>query len=503
MSDIQIPHNQVNVQILTQTTPSAPAESEEVAWILFAKADVLCSDWIQDSALTASMLKKPSLKDADGMLQTYFTDQDKLIYVNCVQLGDEKRGDDKIIQSAQSTAKAALKAQTQRIIVDAHNIPLTADQKALWIRYFAQAIIERANPLPVLKEKQTEQFLKQMDIHVADNEQSSAEEMVKMGSAIADGVNFARLLGDLPGNICKPSFLADKAREWAAQDGVENISVDIKGNQDIQDLKMGAFWGVAKGSVEEAQLITMNYQGGAADDAPIVFVGKGLTFDAGGISIKPAASMDEMKYDMCGAAAVFGLMSVVAKLQLPLNVMGIIGSCENMPDAAATKPGDVLTSMSGKTIEVLNTDAEGRLVLCDVLHYAKQFKPKAVIDLATLTGAIIIGLGRVPSGLFSNDDDLAQALTQAGEATQDRVWRLPIWEDYQKQLKSNFADLANIGGRDAGSITAACFLANFTEGEKWAHLDIAGTAWNTGANKGATGRPVPTLVEYLLQQLNQ
>jgi leucyl aminopeptidase len=268
----------------------------------------------------------------------------------------------------------------------------------------------------------------------------------------------------------------------------------------MKKLKMGSLLSVAKGSRQPPKLITMEYHGGAKNSQPVVLVGKGITFDAGGISLKPAGSMDEMKYDMCGGASVFGVMLATAELKLPLNVIGIVPSCENLPDGAANKPGDIVTSMSGLTIEILNTDAEGRLILCDALTYARRFKPDTVIDIATLTGACVVALGEPASGLFSTSNKLAEELLAAGNRSGDRVWRLPVWKEYQKQLKSPFADIANIGGRTAGAITAACFLARFTENMNWAHLDIAGTAWRSGKNKGATGRPVGLLTRFLIKR---
>jgi leucyl aminopeptidase len=268
----------------------------------------------------------------------------------------------------------------------------------------------------------------------------------------------------------------------------------------MEALGMGSFLAVSRGSRQPAKLICLNYQGGDANAKPIVLIGKGLTFDAGGISLKPGAGMDEMKYDMCGGASVLGILRAATLLNLKLNIVGLIPSSENLPDGDANKPGDILTSMAGKTIEVLNTDAEGRLILCDTLTYAQKFDPEVVIDMATLTGACIVALGRVPSGLFGNDDELCNDLLTASETACDAVWRMPIWEEYQEQLKSNFADLANIGGPDGGSITAACFLANFAKDYRWAHIDIAGTAWRTGAAKGATGRPVPLLSQYLINR---
>ena len=263
---------------------------------------------------------------------------------------------------------------------------------------------------------------------------------------------------------------------------------------------MGALLSVSAGSKQAAHLIAMEYKGAAKSENPTVLVGKGVTFDSGGISLKPGAKMDEMKYDMCGAASVFGVMEALAVLKPKLNVVGLVPTVENMPSSTATKPGDVVTSMSGKTIEVLNTDAEGRLILCDALTYAARYKPDTVIDIATLTGACIMALGHYATGLFSNDQGLADDLLNAGQNAGDRAWQLPIWEEYDQQLKSNFADIPNIGGAGGGSITAACFLGRFTKDYKWAHLDIAGTAWNSGGPKGATGRPVPLLVEYLLSR---
>jgi leucyl aminopeptidase len=270
----------------------------------------------------------------------------------------------------------------------------------------------------------------------------------------------------------------------------------------MKALKMGALLSVSRGSREPAKLITMEYQGGKRGQAPVVLIGKGLTFDAGGISLKPAGAMDEMKYDMCGGASVFGAVTAAAELKLKLNVVGIVPSSENLPDGAANKPGDVVTSMSGKTIEILNTDAEGRLILCDAITYAERYSPSAVIDIATLTGACVVALGNPATGLFSTDDQLADELLECGEHARDRAWRMPVWKEYQKQLNTPFADMANIGGRTAGAVTAACFLSRFTESMKWAHLDIAGTAWQSGANKGATGRPVSLLTRFLINRAN-
>ena len=336
-------------------------------------------------------------------------------------------------------------------------------------------------------------------LDVADEHQLTKARMaVSMGNAVALGVNTARDLGNLPGNICTPSYLAATAQKNAKH--YPDMKVKVLKQKDMEELKMGALLSVAKGSRQAPRLIVIEYKGGKKDDKPVALVGKGITFDSGGISIKPSASMDEMKFDMCGAASVLGTMVTIGELKLPINVISIVPSCENMPDGAANKPGDIVTSMSGQTIEVLNTDAEGRLILCDALTYSEQFKPKAVIDIATLTGACVVALGKHPCGLLTNDETLAQDLLDAGECSGDRAWQLPLWDDYQDQLKSNFADMANIGGPQAGTITAACFLSRFTEKLKWAHLDIAGVAWESGHNKGATGRPVPLLSQYLFDQ---
>jgi leucyl aminopeptidase len=315
-------------------------------------------------------------------------------------------------------------------------------------------------------------------------------------TAIAHGMALTKTLGNLPGNVCTPSYLAKQA--VALGKAHKRVKTTVLEEKDMEKLGMGSLLSVTRGSAEPAKLITLEYSGADKKQKPIVLVGKGITFDTGGISLKPGAEMDEMKYDMCGAASVLGTLRAVAELGLKLNVVGVIPTCENMPGGKATKPGDIVTSMSGQTIEILNTDAEGRLILCDALTYSAKFNPHTVIDIATLTGACVIALGHVASGMFSNDDKLAQDLLAAGTQAHDRIWQLPLWEDYQPLLDSNFADMQNIGGRAGGTITAACFLARFTKDYRWAHLDIAGTAWKSGKEKGATGRPVPLLTQYLI-----
>jgi leucyl aminopeptidase len=317
-------------------------------------------------------------------------------------------------------------------------------------------------------------------------------------TGLARGYSRSRELGDLPPNICTPAYLAEQAGEIAAS--YENVSLEILEQDEMAELKMSALLAVGRGSVNKPRLIVLNYQGKDKDSRPIVLVGKGITFDTGGISLKPGLHMEQMKFDMGGAASVIGAFEACAVMQLPINLVCVVAAAENMPDGDAYRPGDVLTSMSGKTIEVLNTDAEGRLVLCDALTYSQRFKPAAMIDVATLTGACVIALGHHASALMSKHDDLADELLEAGQESVDRAWRLPLWDDYQSQLKSDYADMKNVGGMPAGSVTAGCFLSRFTADQRWAHIDCAGTTWQWGGDKGSTGRPVGLLAQYLINQ---
>jgi leucyl aminopeptidase len=337
-----------------------------------------------------------------------------------------------------------------------------------------------------------------LDLVSGEAAQADVAAGLARGRAIAAGSTLAREVANRPGNHCTPSMLADHARTLAKEQ--PGLKVEVLDRKDIEKLGMGAFLAVAQGSEEPPRFIVLRYQGAGKKEAPTVLVGKGITFDTGGISMKPAPEMDEMKFDMGGAASVLGTFRAIAELKPRLNVVGLIPTCENMPDGRAVKPGDVVTSMSGKTIEILNTDAEGRLILCDALTYAERFKPAAVIDIATLTGAIIIGLGFQHAGLFSPDDTLADALLQAGRTAHDTAWRMPLDEEYDEGLKSHFADIPNIGARAGGAVTAAKFLQRFTGAYRWAHLDVAGVAFRSGAAKGGTGRPVPLLTHYLLGQ---
>jgi leucyl aminopeptidase len=351
------------------------------------------------------------------------------------------------------------------------------------------------------KEEEPKPALHRLDLAVGNRaEAARAAAGLEQGLAIAHGVALARDLGNLPANVCTPSYLAEEARALAKR---YRMKLQVLEREDMEKLGMNALLAVARGSAQPPKLIVLEYRGAAKGARPVALVGKGITFDTGGISLKPAADMDEMKFDMCGAAAVLGTLKAAGEMRLPLNLVGVVPATENMPGGRATKPGDIVKSLSGQTVEILNTDAEGRLILCDAITYVERYRPALVIDIATLTGACVIALGHVASGLFANDEQLARELLAAGETACDRAWRLPLWDDYQEQLKSNFADFANVGGRPAGAVTAACFLARFAGKLKWAHLDIAGTAWKSGKEKGATGRPVPLLTQFLLDRVHR
>ncbi len=378
-----------------------------------------------------------------------------------------------------------------------------AGNKADWV--IKQAVFiaaEHAFRADGLKSKPAKAAtLKNITFATIEKPVAALKQALEQATATVHGIDLAKTLGNLPGNICTPSYLAAKAIALSKEH--KSIKTTVLEEQDLQKLGMGSFLSVTRGSDQPAKLITLEYYGTDKKHKPIVLVGKGITFDSGGISLKPGAEMDEMKYDMCGAASVLGTLQAIAGMGLKINVVGVIPTCENMPSGTATKPGDIVTSMSGQTIEILNTDAEGRLILCDALTYSAKFNPDTVIDIATLTGACVIALGHVASGMFANEDKLAQELLAAGDQSYDRVWQLPLWEDYQPLLDSNFADMANIGGRAGGTITAACFLERFAKDYRWAHLDIAGTAWKSGKEKGSTGRPVPLLTQYLINRASR
>ena len=373
---------------------------------------------------------------------------------------------------------------------------------AAWsIRALTLALRESVYRADALKSKKEDvaNGVKRVVLGVDGSLQAVARQSLTQSIAIANGLELTKTLGNLPPNICTPTYLANTAKQLGKD---YKLGVEVLDRKQLEALKMGSFLSVTQGSEQPPKFIVLKHMGGKPKDAPVVLVGKGITFDTGGISLKPGAGMDEMKYDMCGAGSVLGTFRAIGEMQLKLNVIGVIPTCENMPSGRATRPGDIVTSMSGQTIEILNTDAEGRLILCDALTYVERFKPAAVVDIATLTGACVTALGHHNTGLFTRHDEahdaLANELLSAGKASNDTAWRMPIEDAYQEQLKSNFADIANIGGPPAGSITAACFLERFTRKYIWAHLDIAGTAWKSGAAKGATGRPVPLLTSFLI-----
>lgn len=422
-------------------------------------------------------------------LATHTLEQNQLQAVAVARIEEE---DYASIQKLATSVACWAKEQI-RIDVDLSLVSKAIVQK--WVQAFTIAVGEAVYRFDTFKKDTKPIKLEQVHYYTT---QEVNEYLIK-AEAIVYGMNICKDLGNAPGNVCTPSYLASTAARIAENVGA---SARIMSTAELQEMGMNALLAVAQGSTAGAYLIELQYHGAPeADKKPVVLVGKGITFDSGGISLKPGAAMDEMKFDMCGAASVIGAFAAAAKLKLPLNLVAVIPTCENMPSGNAVKPGDVVKAMNGLSIEVLNTDAEGRLILCDALTYAERFQPKAVIDLATLTGACIIALGHVAQGVLGNNQPLIEQLLEAANNINDKTWQLPLFDEYKEQLKSNFADLQNIGGRPAGTITAAAFLSYFTKSYPWAHLDIAGTAWHSGSNKGATGRPVPLLVEYLLQQV--
>ncbi|MBL0089087.1 MAG: leucyl aminopeptidase [Ideonella sp.] len=464
------------------------------ALLVLVAGDALPSEL--DDALTPAL--KEAVRDGDLVLKSgkslylHRVVGVKALRVAVVAVGP---GDAKAVKSGAAAGMALLKSQgVKHLAVQIVGLATVGASHA-------EAVVAAVGDATYLyratkPSAPTAAALQSLSLLAQTNDQAEAlSQGLVRGAAIADGVCLARDLADRPGNHCTPTVLATEARRLGRALG---LKVEVLDRKAIEKLGMGSFLAVAQGSDEPPRLIVMHYQGAAKKQAPTVLVGKGVTFDSGGISIKPGEGMDEMKFDMGGAASVFGTMRAVAQLKAKVNLIGVVVATENMPSGKAIKPGDVVTSMSGQTIEILNTDAEGRLILCDALTYVQRFKPAAVVDIATLTGACVIALGGVRSGLFSGDDELAAALQAAGDAALDPCWRMPVDEDYDEALKSNFADMANIGGRPAGSITAAMFLKRFTKGQRWAHLDIAGTAWKSGTAKGATGRPVGLLTHYVL-----
>ena len=413
--------------------------------------------------------------------------------VLAVGIGESPVTDKSYLKSLKAIYSALASAKAKNVVFPAIEIE---NRDESWVQLTTARVLQNAiyQIDKVNSDDSTEKnTLEAVSIYSENSDSSN----VLKGVAIANGMALTRSLGDLPSNICTPSHLAETAKSLAQS---YNLKYEILEESDMQSMGMNSLLSVSKGSNEPGKLISISYNS-VGDEKPIVLVGKGVTFDSGGISLKPGAKMDEMKFDMCGAASVLGVMRAVAEMKLPVNLTVVVPTVENMPAHNASKPGDVVKSMSGQTIEILNTDAEGRLILCDALTYCEKFDPKVVIDIATLTGAVIIALGKHHSGLMANDQSLADDLKEAGSDAMDTVWQLPLDDEYDELLKSNFADMANIGGREAGTVTAACFLARFTKDYRWAHIDIAGTAWIGGSKKGATGRPVPLLTEYIMKQI--
>lgn len=421
-----------------------------------------------------------------------------------VNLGEHQNYDLRQYRKILSSVASALKSMAAKQIIfglcmqPVKNISL-GQQILHAVRLFYDLDYQFVNPLQNHKDKNSsKRTLQTVNLWISEKNLKATKLAIMQSMAIGEGIKACKDLANLPGNICTPSYIAKTAKQL--EKSHRKIKVEVLDEKQLAKLGMNTFLSVSQGSKEPARLVAIHYRGNnKAKSKPVVLIGKGITFDTGGTSLKPPASMDEMKFDMCGAASVLGTMHAISQLQLPINVVGLLACAENMPGHQATKPGDIVKSMAGLTVEILNTDAEGRLVLCDTMTYAGRFKPALMIDLATLTGAMVMTMGSQGAGLFSNDEKLAEQLLAAGERTYDRLWRFPMWDEYGETLQSNFADLANIGDGKAGSITAACFLSRFVpENTPWAHLDIAGVAYNSGANKGATGRPVAMLVNYLI-----
>ncbi|MGE5333025.1 MAG: leucyl aminopeptidase [Nitrospirota bacterium] len=475
----------MNFDLKTLGVDGAVTEKCDLLVLLVSESFVPGSDALSD--LVTQALKAKDFDAKPGKhLQMY---QPQGVAARRLVLAGIGHGDARSVRQAMASIAAAFKQATVKRAVVCFASSAAASAVAAAVQGAAQASYVYTTTKP----KAEARTLARVVIGVADV--NAVIDAFTHSTAVVAGVEYAREWGNRPANHATPSLLAGAAKALTKH---PRIQCKVMGPPEVSRLGMGAFMAVAQGSHEPLRLIELRYNGGAKTQAPVVLVGKGITFDTGGISIKPASEMDEMKFDMCGAASVLGVFRALAELQPAINVVGLIPACENMPDGHAIKPGDVVTSMSGQTIEILNTDAEGRLVLCDALTYAARFKPSAVLDIATLTGACVIALGGVRTGMFASDDALANALMVAGEASDDLCWRMPLDEDYAEGLKTNFADMANVAGRPGGAISAAKFLQKFVEGVPWAHLDIAGTAWKGGAAKGATGRPVGLLVHYLL-----
>jgi leucyl aminopeptidase len=485
----------MDFELKTLSRPRTAAERCDALIVLVPTGVKAQSDAL--SSLIAQALKARHFEAEPGkLLQAYQLEGLRAPRLVLVGVG---AGSPRNIRTAVISAMAAVKASSaQKVIVSLSWLNAEGGDAAPLVQAAVMACAETLYTYRLTKSRPGPAGPQHIVLGVGA--QAPVRRSFETALATAQGLELAREWGNRPPNHATPTLLAGAARELAK---FKRMRVEVLGPREVARLGMGSFMAVARGSNEALRFIVLRYSGAARTQAPVVLVGKGITFDTGGISIKPAPEMDEMKFDMCGAASVLGTFRALAQLQPALNVVGLIPACENMPDGKALKPGDVVRSMSGQTIEVLNTDAEGRLILCDALTYAERFKPRAVVDIATLTGACVIALGAVRSGLFASDDELAQALLAAGEAALDPCWRMPLDDDYAEGLKTHFADVANVAGRAAGSVTAAKFLQRFAGRYPWAHLDIAGTAWKGGAAKGATGRPVGLLVHYLLAQAGE
>lgn len=449
---------------------------------------IICTDQSAPQSIPANTLYKQLTDKEKDFIAADFLQTEQIQSMAIAKISeDDYVAIQKLAQTAAKWAKEQVEVNIDLSLLDESSVNK-------WVLAFTVAVGEAIYQFDSYKKISTTQSLVRVNYYSSH----AISESLHKAEAMLYGMNLCKDLGNSPANICTPTYLATTAKKIATELGV---SAKIMSKEEIKQLGMNAFLAVAQGSTTDAQLIELSYQGAAVtNEKPIVLVGKGITFDSGGISLKPGAGMDEMKYDMCGAASVIGTFAAAVKLKLPINLVVIVPTCENMPAGNALKPGDIVKSMNGLSIEVLNTDAEGRLILCDALSYAERFQPAAVIDVATLTGACIIALGHVAQGVLGNNQNLIDQLMKAAQNVNDKTWQLPLFEEYKEQLKSNFADLQNIGGRPAGTITAAAFLSYFTENYPWAHLDIAGTAWKSGNNKGATGRPVPLLLQYLIER---
>ncbi len=480
----------MDFELKTLTPARICAEKCDALIVLVGGDGATGSDAV--STLVAGAIKSGDFESKAGKLLSAYRPQG--ISATRVLLTGAGDGSTKSIRTAVHAAMAALKTTNVRRVLLSLVGLAKADHES--VRAAVLACADACYVYSTTKSKPAEQKLQRVVLVVSTLASSRAG--FDKGVGLSKGLALTREWANRPANHATPTLLGQAAKELGKLPG---IKVEVLGPKEVAKLGMGSFMAVARGSEEPLRFIVLRYDGGTKTEAPVVLIGKGITFDTGGISIKPAPEMDEMKYDMGGAASVLGTFRALAELQPALNVIGLIPACENMPDGRAVKPGDVVTSMSGQTIEILNTDAEGRLVLCDALTYAERFKPRAVVDIATLTGACVIALGGVRSGLFSSDDALAQSLAAAGDSSLDLCWRMPLDDEYADGLKTHFADVANVAGRAGGAITAAKFLQRFAGKFPWAHLDIAGTAWKSGAAKGSTGRPVPLLVDFLLGQV--